>query len=271
MYRNINQIGGIKMKNEEYKIYNEGIKVYKNGTVEPLNENFAYLKPRIEITRNRQRNKEFAVLSFINNVETQRRSRHSMYLIMATLFLDFNKEEFRQFRILPKDKDITNCNLDNLEIVTLDEYTKMRHEKLGKVTCINCSKKYQRLEKSTKRPHQEENLCKPCYLSKKRYSNSRKKRATKMDNKYSNINPDNSPMSDLLKDILSLRKQGHTLKEIGDMYQVSRTAIQQRFHQILNLDNLPKIFCKECGKEITVSSLREYKIEKIYRVCENHK
>lgn len=123
------------------------------------------------------------------------------------------------------DGNIYNMHVDNLRWISNDVRMVKVWEtrKKNNVTCEVCGHEY----------HQNREECPECRKEELRKETVRKRKQTKLDkiaDKYKYVNRDELP-NDYLN-ILERRLAGETYAEIGDVYGVSRQAIEQKLRRI---------------------------------------
>lgn len=246
-----------------YKIYEDCIKVFPDGSVEPLND--SKVKPKIVFKYQKNLGRKRADLVFKDPKDNYNEKRRSLIKLIAELYL--NMPNNKKFVAVPKDDNFLNCHVDNIKIVSQSKITKKLNKRYDKTLCKDCSKEIVLRTAHIKYVHIEENLCWHCHRRRKQRNLVESNRLNEISSEFRGINLEDTALTENQIELLKLRLSGLTLKKLGNIYDVSDEAIRKKLLKIKEVGIYPSIKCKKCGTKCETPSISKYKKALKTKLC----
>lgn len=225
-----------------YKIYENFLKVYEDGTVESLVRP-ERVKAKVITRYIKNLDRERADLTFYDPNNNYKQRSRSFLPIMVRLFKNDLPSSWVAYH---KDGDTTNCSLSNIEVVSKTEILKDFYNSLTTYDCKECDKEV--IIKTQKYPYHDTQQCHNCYYSQLNIEMRKQSKLESIKEEFSHVDVENTIAKPQQVEILKLRLQGKTYHEIGEVFDISYEAVRQHLSTIRRIGHFNKFNCKVCGE-----------------------
>lgn len=254
--------------NNDYKIYEGIIKVYKDGRVDTVDESERdKIKPRVSVVYVGNLGIYQAKLTF-NCPKSNYLTKSRVFAkILAELFIDdLPKGRWYTYEI---DGDCYNISLDNVGIKKHSDLISNYYDKADVFVCECCNKEMKLVVNTIVTVVNGKKYCNKCHIAYQKNKEQVEKRSSKSFKEFSHIDLDRTILNEKLKKQVKLRKEGKTLQEIGDMYGVSRESIRLNMNKARKYGGLNRDICRSCNSEIFSTHYDNYELYLKNKLCKD--
>lgn len=206
----------------EYKLYDDSLRFFNNGNrIEHI------LGKKIYYYEQKVNNKDRFVIVYYH-VKKEEYVTKVLSRIIAKLYLDI---PYEHWWVRYKDGNPLNYKLENLYVVSQQYTVQESYRSYPKKVCKLCRKNFKN--------HKSDDYCSDCNKIRYEHKRKRKREREQVQKRLDEFNSyDLSKVDSELLEILTLRRDGKNLDEIGRLLNYSRFTISRKIKNAPKKENI---------------------------------